>query len=80
MVEPLIVVVHSHRQDTLCLRLTNDIVVENFAYFTRCRNFAFLAAGKRSLGFFTNDVVAKLNALITDENGWASDQFADFVL
>jgi hypothetical protein len=60
--------------------LTNDIVVENFADFLWCRNFTFLAAGQRSLGFFTNDVVAKLDAFITDENGRASDQFADFVL
>jgi hypothetical protein len=72
--------VNSHRQDTLCLRLSNDIVIQNLADFLRRRNFTFLAAGKRSLGFFTNDVVAKLDAFIADENGRASDQFADFVL
>jgi len=72
--------VHSNRQNPLCLRLSNDIVIQNLADFLRRRNFTFLAAGKRSLGFFTNDVVAKLNALITDENGRASDQLADFVL
>jgi hypothetical protein len=46
----------------------------------RIQTFTFLAAGQRSLGFFPNDVVAKLNTLITDENGRASDQLADFVL
>ena len=73
-------IMDGNRQYTLCLGLTNDIVVQYFADFLRRWHFALFTAVQRALGFFANDIVAKLHTFITDEHSGPSDQLANFML
>jgi hypothetical protein len=41
--------------------------------------FAILA-GRQLRNFFLNNIGAEINALITDENRWASNELLNFVL
>ena len=80
MLQPLVVVVDSHRQHALGALLADHVVVQRLADFAGRRHAAVLLARDASLGFLTNDVVAQLDTLIADENRRARDQLAHFML
>ena len=80
MLQPLVVVVHSDREVPFGGILADHVIIERRKDFRRRRNFAFLAANDAGLRFFADDVIAQLNAFITDEYSWPCDQLADFML
>src|SRR5208337_650536 len=79
MVNALIVVVNGNREHALGVILANHVIVENDAYLLRGRNaIARLHVGV--LVLLADDVHAKLNAFIANENRWPCNEFADFML
>src|SRR3954447_7465156 len=79
MREALVVVVDGDGEHALRAVLTDHIIVENLADLGWGRN-SVTCLDERGLGFFANDIVAKLDALIADEDGWAGNQLPDLVL
>ena len=61
-------VVDGNGQGLLCLLLTDDILVQNAINFLGNRQMFLPGVTVGLLDFFTNDIVAKVNTLITDEN------------
>src|SRR5690606_35718811 len=75
----LVVVVHRHRQRLLGALLANDVLVEDLEDLARLGQVA--AGGVRLLlQLLADDVVAQLDAFVTDEHARARDQLADLVL
>src|SRR5262249_43325193 len=79
MVETLVVIMDRDREHLLSVILTDDIVVENFAYLLRSRN-AVARLHQRGLVLLANDVHAQFDALVADEYGRAGDELAHLVL
>jgi hypothetical protein len=79
MRQPLVVVVHRNREDTLGIGLADHVIVEDAEDFLR-RGNAFLALHHRGFVLLADDVHAQLDAFITDEDGRARDQLAHLVL
>src|SRR5882672_2782360 len=81
VLEPLVVVVHRHRQDLLRDLLADDVLVEDAADLARRRQVGLggLAAfvGRALLA---DDVVAQLDALVADEHRGAGDELPHLVL
>jgi hypothetical protein len=73
-------VMHRDRQDTLRAPLTDDIIVKHVADFLRRRYATVLFRHQRGLGFLTDDVVAKFDALVADEDRRSRDQLAHLML
>ena len=76
--DALIVVMHGHREDSLGPLLPHDVLIQVVFDFHRLFKF------RRNLffGFFPilgNDVVAEVDAFVTDVDGRPGNQFADFV-
>ena len=79
VVEALVMIVDGDREDTLGLRLADDVIVENLADFLGCRD-AVAALHQRGFVFLADDVHAELDAFIANEHRRTCDQLADFVL
>ena len=77
--QAFIVVVNRHRQDPLGMILADHVVVQDLADLLRGRN---PVAGLHQVRFvlFTDDIHAKLDALIADEDRRTGDQFTNLVL
>ncbi len=73
-------VVHSHSQDLLRALLTNHVLVEDAADFLGSRQLLRCALGLCFLHLLTDDVIAKVDALVTDKNRGAGNQLAYFML
>jgi hypothetical protein len=86
VVDALIVVVHSHGQDSLRVFLANNMVIQvtfDFQRFGNFGNFRERGAFLSLLGFeklFIQDFVAKINAFIADIDFRPSDELFDLVL
>jgi hypothetical protein len=72
-------VVYSHREALLGVVLPDDIGVKKRLDLGRGRKVE-LAFPLRNIGLFVNDVLAELDALITDVDVWSGDELADFTL
>jgi hypothetical protein len=79
VVETLVVIVHRDREHLLGVILTDDLVVKNFAYFLRGRNFV-ARLHQRGLVLLVDDVHAQFDALAADEYGRAGDELAHLML
>jgi len=79
VVETLVVIMDRDGEHLLGVILTDDIVVENFAYLLRGRN-AVARLHQRGLVLLANDVHAQFDALVADEYGRAGDELAHLVL
>ena len=73
-------VVYSDREYTFGLLLTNHILVENLVDFRRDRQLGTLVLGTSLLNFFTDDIVAEINALVSYKHGRTRNQLAHFIL
>src|ERR1700730_3508709 len=69
----------SHREHLLSVVLTDDIVVEDLADLHRGRNFV-ARFRQRRLVLLGDDIQAKLDTLVTNENGRPGNEFAHLVL
>src|SRR3569833_532134 len=78
MIEPLVMVVHGDREHALGMLLADHVVVEDLADFLRRRN-SVARLDQRGFVLLADDVHAKFDALIADEDGRAGDQLADSV-
>ena len=74
-VDALVVVVHRHGEGTFCSFLTNDVGVEEFAHFPWPRKI--LQGGRLGrLGkFLLDDLIAQVDALITDVHPGPGNEF-----
>ena len=77
--EPLVVVVHRHRQYLLGARLADDVLIEHVEDLGRLGQVAARTGGL-FLQFLANDVVAQLDAFVADEHRRARDELAYLVL
>ena len=69
-----------HRQNFLRTLLSNHILIKNAFDLGGFRN---IRRGRQVLimvAFFSDDIVAKIDAFIADIDGWAGDEFAHLVL
>src|SRR5688572_8919762 len=81
VLEPLVVVVDRDRENLLRLVLADDVLVEDVADLARGRQVRLGAlAALIGGGFLADDVVAKLDALVADEDRRAGDQLSYLVL
>src|SRR3954447_12179730 len=72
-------VVHRNRKNPLGVILPDDIIVENPADIARSRH-PVARFDKRRLMLLTDDVHAKLDALVADKHGRTRNQLPDLVL
>src|ERR1700720_2167471 len=72
-------IVDSNRQHPLGLRLSDDVIVQNLADFLGSRD-AVAAFDKRGFVLLADDIHAKFDAFIADENCRAGNEFAPLVL
>src|SRR5262249_50614032 len=79
VVETLIVIMDSDREHLFGVILTDDIVIENFAYFLRGRN-AVARLHQRGPVLLADDVHAQFDASVADKYGRAGDELAPLVL
>ena len=79
IIEALIVIVNSDCEDFLGLHLADDILVKNRIDFLRLGQLVATRV-TTVLELLANDVITELDAFITDEDGWTSNQLAYFVL
>src|SRR5262249_23495805 len=79
VVETLVVIVDSNREDLLGVVLADDIVVENLADLVRGRH-TILGLHQRGLVLLADDVHAQLNALIANEYGRPGNELAHLML
>src|SRR5262249_32274772 len=79
VVETLVVIMDRDREHLLSVILTDDIVIENFAYLLRGRN-AIARLRQRGFILLADNVHAQLDALVADEYGRAGDELAHLVL
>ncbi len=79
VVEPLVVIVDSDRQDLLGVILPDHVVVENLADFLRRRD-AVARLHQRGLVLLADDVHAQFDALVADEDGGPGNELAHLVL
>jgi hypothetical protein len=78
--QTLVVVVDRNRKNPFGCCLTDHILVEKGFNFSGRWKVCTNRLSRLSLCFFTNDVIAQVNTLITHEYGRAGNQLADFVL
>src|SRR5262249_39572931 len=69
----------SDREHLFGVILTDDIVIENFAYLLGGRN-AVARLHQRGLVLLADDVHAQLDALVADKYGRTGDELAHLVL
>jgi hypothetical protein len=79
VVDALVMIVDRNREDALRVVLADHIIVENIADFLRGRN-AVTRLHIRVLVLLADDVHAKLDAFIANENGRPCNELTDFVL
>src|SRR6516165_3906697 len=79
VIETLVVIMNRDREHLLGVILTDDIVVENFAYLLGGRN-AIARLHQRGLVLLVDDVHAQFDALVADDYGRAGDELAHLVL
>src|SRR5262249_41877168 len=79
VVEPLVMIVHRHREHLLGVILTDHVIVENLAYLFGGWN-AIARLHQRGLVLLADDVHAQFDALVTDKYGRAGDELAHLVL
>jgi hypothetical protein len=79
MVQPLVMVVHRHAENALCVHLPDHIIIQNLADIAR-RRHAIGGFQPRRLCFFPDDIHAQFNAFITDEYRRPGNQLAYFML
>ena len=79
VVEALVVVVHGHRKHALGVILADDVVVQNGANF-HGGGYAIARLHQRALVLLADDVHAKLDAFIADENRRPGNELANLVL
>jgi hypothetical protein len=72
-------VIYRHGQDPLGAFLADDILVEDLLDFLGLGELVTGALGAL-LELFPDNVVTKLHAFVTDENGGPCNQFSNFVL
>ena len=72
-------IMYSHRQHALGMRLADYIIIKHFENFARCRH-AIIGFDQRGFALFADNVHAQLDTFITDEHGRARNQLANFVL
>jgi hypothetical protein len=82
MLQALVVVVHSNRENFLRAFLTNHILVKDFTDFLRTRQIGLGQArlDTRACCFIANDFVAQVDTFITDEHRRAGNQFFNLML
>ena len=80
LIQALVMVVYSNRQDLLGALLTNNVLIQDRTNLYRRRQLLITAFSLTFLHFLTNDVVAQINALIADKHGGAGNQLAHFML
>ena len=69
----------SDRKHLLGVVLADDVVVEDLADLLRCRNLV-ARFRQRRLVFLDDDVQAKLDAFVANEDGWPGNELAHLVL
>src|SRR5690606_23510213 len=79
VLESLVVVVHSDRENLFRRLLADHVLVENGLDLVRLRQLVTTALCLL-VELLANDVVAELYALVADEHGRPGDELADFVL
>jgi hypothetical protein len=79
MIDALVVVVDSDGEGSLGALLPDHILVEDLLDPMRLGKLVTRTLGA-ILELLPNDVVAKLDALVTDEDGWTGDELTNFVL
>src|ERR1700728_3432751 len=77
--DALVVVVHGDRQDLLGVFLPDDVVIEEIEYLARLGQILEAQLG-RLVALLGDDVVAQVDALVTDVDTWAGDQLLDLFL
>ena len=73
-------IMHRHRQDLFGALLADYVLIKNPFNF---RGFWHIGRGANILivvTFFSDDIVAEIDAFITDVNGWTGDQLTNLVL
>ena len=79
--QALVVVVHRHRQDSLGGFLPNHIGIKDAADFLRRGQIGFGGFAWFHTGsLITNDVIAQLDAFVTNEHRGPGNELADLVL
>ena len=74
-------VVHRDRKDLLRRLLADHVLVEDLPDLVRSGQLAAIGAGRLAAGaLLADDVVAKLDALVADEDRRARNELADLVL
>ncbi|AIT28574.1 hypothetical protein D557_3246 [Bordetella holmesii 70147] len=73
-------VVNRYRQHALRAGLTDDVLVQEGFDLNRSRQFGTNRRARGRLRFLTDDVIAKVDALIADEYRRTCDQLADLML
>ena len=79
VLEALVVVVDGDRKNLLRSLLPDDVLVEHLLDLGRFRQLVAAALGAL-VELLANDVVAKLDAFVANENRGACDQLTDFML
>jgi hypothetical protein len=67
-------------EDFLCSFLTDYVLIENALDLGRFGHVRRRGQILIVIAFFGNNIVAQINAFITDVNGWASDKLPNLVL
>jgi hypothetical protein len=78
--DSFVMVIDCHRNGAFNLFLTNQIFIQLSVNFFRVRKFSVGLGGYFILHFFQNNLIAKLNAGITDINVRPGDQLPDMLL
>jgi hypothetical protein len=79
-IDAFVVIMNRHRQDLLGALLADYVLIKNSFNF---RGFWHIGGGANILivvAFFSDDIVAEIDAFITDVNGWTGDQLTNLVL
>ena len=79
VVETLVVIVDRDREHLLGVILTDDIVVENFAYPLGSQN-AIARLHQRGFILLADDIHAQFDALVAGKHGRTGDELAHLVL
>src|SRR6202035_4783294 len=79
VIEALVMIVNSNRQDPLGLRLPDDVIVQNLADLPGSRD-AVAGFYKRGFVLLADDIHAKFDAFIADENRRAGNELAHLML
>jgi hypothetical protein len=79
IVKPFVVIVDGDRQDLLGTHLADDVLIKHVLDFLGLGKLV-LGGIARILQFLANDVIAKLDTFVADEDRRACNQLADLML